>query len=125
MPRSRCAPIINSSAPWAVVASMPFAPDIVCATLHHAIERLELTNRDGAGFDASFNPTFPEATANPHGWVAPWRLGLNEGPIVLMIENYRSDMLWRLMRGCSYIQQGLRRAGFTGGWLAEAGKGPT
>jgi len=40
-----------------------------------------------------------------------------------MIENYRSGLLWRLMRGCSYIQQGLRRAGFTGGWLAEDGKG--
>jgi len=42
----------------------------------------------------------------------------------LMIENYRSGMLWRLMRDCSYLQAGLRRAGFTGGWLAEDGKGP-
>ena len=118
MPRSRCAPIINSSAPWAVVASMPFAPDIVCATLHHAIERLELTNRDGAGFDASFNPTFPEATANPHGWVAPWRLGLNEGPIVLMIGNHATGLLRNIARRCSYIVDGLKRASFRGGWLA-------
>ena len=42
---------------------------------------------------------------------------------MLMIENYRSGLLWRLMRGCSHIQQGLRRAGFTGGWLAEIAKG--
>ena len=34
-----------------------------------------------------------------------------------MIENYRSDLLWRLMRKCPYIVSGLRRAGFTGGWL--------
>jgi hypothetical protein len=40
-----------------------------------------------------------------------------------MIENYWSGLLWRLMRECSYIQVGLRRAGFTGGWLAEEGTG--
>jgi hypothetical protein len=43
--------------------------------------------------------------------------GLDQGPIVLMIENYRSGFLWRLMRGCPYIVSGLRRAGFSGGWL--------
>jgi hypothetical protein len=37
---------------------------------------------------------------------------------VLMIENHRSGLPWRLMRGCSYLASGLRRAGFTGGWLA-------
>jgi hypothetical protein len=39
------------------------------------------------------------------------------GPIVLMIENYRSGFLWQLMRRCPYIIKGLRRAGFAGGWL--------
>ena len=34
-----------------------------------------------------------------------------------MIENYRSGLIWRLMRSCPYIVTGLRRAGFTGGWL--------
>ena len=51
------------------------------------------------------------------GWVSPLHLGLNQGPIVLMIENYRSDLLWRLMRQCPYLVSGLRRAGFSGGWL--------
>jgi hypothetical protein len=37
--------------------------------------------------------------------------------MILMIENYRSEMLWRLMRNCPYIKNGLQRAGFTGGWL--------
>ena len=46
--------------------------------------------------------------------------GLDQGPIVLMIENYRSGFLWRLMRRCPYIIDGLRRAGFSGGWLARA-----
>jgi hypothetical protein len=49
----------------------------------------------------------------------PVALGLNEGPIVLMIENERNGLLWRLMRSCSYIRRGLQRAGFEGGWLAQ------
>jgi hypothetical protein len=42
----------------------------------------------------------------------------NRGPIVLMIENHRSGLLWALMRQCPYLVTALRRAGFTGGWLA-------
>src|ERR1019366_4269522 len=46
---------------------------------------------------------------NPYGWwVSPWHYGLNQGPIVLMIENYRSGFLWRLMRNCPYIARGFR-----------------
>jgi hypothetical protein len=107
-------------APWAVVASLPFAPAIVCASIHHAIEQLELQGRHGAGFDASFNPTFPEKRENPHGWVASWQLGLNEGPIVLMIENHASELIWRTIRSYPHIVSGLRRAGFRGGWLESA-----
>lgn len=107
-------------APWAVVASLPFEPEIVCATLHHAIDRLELNGRNGAGFDASFNATFPDKRGNPHGWVAPWRLGLNEGPIVLMIENHAHGLVWNVLRQSTPIVNGLRRAGFRGGWLDGA-----
>ena len=104
-------------APWAVAASLPFAPEIVGPTLRHAIERLDLKGHNGAGFDASFNPTFPETTANTRGWVAPWRLGLNEGPIVLMLENHASGLLWNLAARSQYIITGLKRASFRGGWL--------
>jgi hypothetical protein len=51
--------------------------------------------------------------------VSPWHYGLNQGPIVLMIENYRSELLWRLVRQSPYIVHGLGRAGFRGGWLQE------
>ena len=67
---------------------------------------------------ASFNPSHPGNSGNPYGWWAsPWHYGLNQGPIILMIENYRSGLFWRLMRNCPYIVSGLRRAGFDGGWL--------
>ena len=44
-------------------------------------------------------------------------LGIDQGPIVLMIENYRSDFVWKVMRRNPHIRLGLQRAGFTGGWL--------
>ena len=106
-------------APWAVVASLPFAPEIVLPAINYCIHQAKLKASNAYGFKAAFNPTHPGEPGNPFGWwVSPWHFGLNDGPIVLMIENYRSGMVWGLMRDCAYIQQGLRRAGFTGGWLA-------
>jgi hypothetical protein len=54
------------------------------------------------------------------GWVDGDQLGIDQGPIVGMIENYRSELVWRYMRGNPHIVRGLRRAGFTGGWLDRA-----
>ncbi len=107
----------GTMAPWAVAASLPFAPGIVLPTLDYCIHDLKLTESNRYGFKASFNPTYPVASGDPHGWVSPWHFGLNEGPTILMIENYRTGLLWQLMRGCPYIVEGLRRAGFSGGWL--------
>jgi hypothetical protein len=98
--------------PWAVVASLPFAPEIVIPTTRHAIERLDLKKHSRYGFDASFNPTFPERSRNPNGWVSPWIFGLNQGPVILMIENYQSGLIWNLIRKCPYIARGLQQAGF-------------
>ncbi len=104
-------------APWAIAASLPFAPEIVLPALDYCIHDIKLTESNRYGFKASFNPTYPTEHGHPHGWVSPWHFGLNEGPTVLMVENYRSGLLWQLMRECPYIVEGLRRAGFTGGWL--------
>jgi len=103
--------------PWAVVASLPFSPDIVLPAVHHYIHRLNLHDKHRYGFKASFNPSFRGDAGAECGWVSPWHFGLNLGPIVLMIENYRSETLWQLMRGCRYIAEGLHYAGFEGGWL--------
>jgi hypothetical protein len=103
--------------PWAVVASLPFAPEIVIDTVRHAIERLSLKKRSPYGFDASFNPTYPDKSRNQHGWVSPSIFGLNQGPIILMIENFQTELIWKTIRKCPYIAVGLRRAGFRDGWL--------
>ena len=107
-------------APWAAVASLPFAPEIVLPTIEHMIHLGVGSTCCSYGLAASFNPTFP-GSAGGAGWVSPWNYGLNQGPIVLMVENYRSGLIWSLMRRCPYLVAGLGRAGFSGGWL-ESGR---
>ncbi|AMO94829.1 glucoamylase family protein [Collimonas fungivorans] len=104
-------------APWVVVASLPFAPEIVLPTIDYFVHQVGLKTGNPYGFKATFNPSYPCNSANPYGWISPWHFGIDQGPIILMIENYRSEMLWSLMRNCPYIANGLRRAGFSGGWL--------
>ena len=104
-------------APWAVAASLPFAPEVVLPSLHRLNEEYpEITNQ--YGFKCSYNPTF--TSGNGKGWVSKGYYGLDQGPIIMMIENYRTGLIWRLMRRSYYIVNGLRRAGFRGGWLGSA-----
>jgi hypothetical protein len=86
--------------PWAVVASLPFAREIVLPALEYCIHHIQLAEGNHYGFKATFNPTYPEKSGNPYGWVSPWHFGINQGPIVLMIESYRTGLLWQLMRSC-------------------------
>jgi hypothetical protein len=102
-------------APWAVVASLPFAPEIVLATIRHC-ESLDLGMHDPYGFKATFNRTFALDGGKGY-WVSPYHFGIDQGPIALAIENYRTGFLWDLMRRCPAVVRGLRRAGFVGGWL--------
>lgn len=103
-------------APWAVVASLPFAPELVLPSIQYFDQSFpDMTSQ--YGFKCSFNPTF--STASSKEWISKGYYGLDQGPIVLMIENYRSGFLWQLMRRCPYIIEGLRRAGFAGGWLGR------
>ncbi|CAN5150758.1 glucoamylase family protein [soil metagenome] len=105
--------------PWAVVASLPFAPDMVLKTIRHMIQTLGEEGLCQYGFDASYNPSFPQSTDGYEGWVSPWRFGLNQGPTIMMIENYQSQLPWATMKKCPYLIAGLRAAGFEGGWLEK------
>jgi hypothetical protein len=98
------------------VASLPFAPENDLPAIKY-FNDIRLRENNPYGFKATFNPTFPVKKGSKFGWVSKWHYGLNQGPIVSMIENYRSDFIWRLMRGCAYVEKGLRRARFSGGWL--------
>jgi hypothetical protein len=103
-------------APWVVVASLPFAPEIVIPTVRQ-FARMHLGMTAPYGFKPSFNQTFTVEDSSTGWWVTPHHFGIDQGPVVLMIENYRSGLIWDIMRRCPAVIAGLRRAGFTGGWL--------
>ena len=107
-------------APTAAVASMPFAPE-VCLPATEAMWNRWPVGPYGFfdGYNESF--TWPEQSESARPgypfWVDKDYLGIDQGPIVLMIENYRSSFLWDLMKKNPYIVTGLKRSGFSGGWL--------
>jgi hypothetical protein len=101
--------------PCAALATLPFVPEMALDALRHFCERYPEVARDSR-FAGSFNPTFPGSSRC--GWIAPQCFGLDQGLIVMMIENHRSRLIWNLMRECPYVCQGLRLAGFAGGWLS-------
>ena len=117
-------------APTAAAGSMPFAPDDVTACVKAMKAKYGAGIYTEWGFLDSFNPTLGQAENVPAllhgkmvqgvGWVDGDYLGIDQGPIVVMIENARSDLVWRHMRGEPNITRGLKRAGFTGGWLEQA-----
>jgi hypothetical protein len=103
-------------APWVAVASLPFAPEIVIPSIR-AMARLDLGSTKRYGFKPSFNQTY-STMASPTGWwVTPYHFGIDQGPVILMIENYRTGLIWNIMRRSPYVLTGLRRDGFQGAWL--------
>ena len=110
-------------APWAVVASLPFAPELVLPTMAW-FDRNHPKMTSGYGFKCSYNPSFDSVDGGSSGWVSKGYYGLDQGPVVMMIENFLGGFLWRLMRRCEPLRVGLRRAGFAGGWLDETGSRP-
>lgn len=105
-------------APWAAATSLPFAPEIVLPALEHINTTYPgITSK--YGFKCSFNPTYRGNNEQEPGWISSGYYGLDQGPIVLMIENYCSGFIWHLMRNCPYLVNGLQQAGFQGGWLED------
>ncbi|MBY5454160.1 hypothetical protein HFO91_31805 [Rhizobium leguminosarum] len=101
--------------PCAALASLPFAPELALSALRHLCSRYPEAIRN-ARFTSSFNATLSDRGQG--AWVSEGCFGLDQGIIVMMIENYRSGLIWKLTRQCPYIVKGLRRAGFSGGWLS-------
>lgn len=106
-------------APWVVLASLPFAPEIVIPTMNH-MAQLHIGVDSRYGYKPSFNQTFEVADSPTGWWITPYHFGVDQGPIILMIENYRTGLIWDIMRRSPYIVSGLKKAGFNGGWLDGA-----
>jgi hypothetical protein len=102
-------------APTGVGGSVAFAPEICIPALKamRNIPRLWTAY----GYLDAFNPTFVTERTGAEGWVDHDYLGIDQGPIVIMIENLRNGFVWDVMKKNPYLVEGLKRAGFTGGWL--------
>lgn len=115
-------------APTAAGGSIAFAPEIVVPALQAIKEKYGDDVYDQYGFVDAFDPSFDGSVTTDSGryivkgWFDTKQLGIDQGPIVLMIENWRSGFVWKVMRKNPYIRKGLQRAGFTGGWLEQASK---
>ncbi len=111
-------------APTAAASSIVFTPEISIAAIREMTTRYGTNLYSTYGFLDAFNPTLQTTEQLKHGRVVPGQgwfdvdyLGIDEGPIVAMIENYRSGLVWKTMRRNEHVIRGLKRAGFTGGWL--------
>lgn len=99
--------------PLATAASLPFAPEIVLPALEH----MQNVPIGDSKWSSCFNATY---APDEQTWTSSHSYAIDEGLAVLMIENYRSELFWKLLRKSPYVVRGLERAGFTGGWLERA-----
>lgn len=112
--------------PSAVGSFIPFAPEIAIPTLKAMRARYGNLVYSTFGFVDAYNPTFTLPVHTPfgrvdgdRGWFDNNFLGIDEGPMLAMIENYRTELIWTTMRRDPYLAKGLQRAGFSGGWLGH------
>lgn len=114
--------------PTAAGGSIPFAPEITIPALMAMRAKYGERLYTRYGFKDAFNPSFTfvdamsrSGTVDPeHGWVGSDHLGIDQGPILAMMENHRSGLVWKVMRKNPHVIRGLKRIGFTGGWLDKA-----
>lgn len=97
-------------APTAALGSMPYVPDEAMAALRHFHDQLGERIWTDMGFIDAFSPSAD--------WFAASHLAIDQGPIVVMIENHRTGLLWDLFMSCPEVQQGLRALGFSSPRLA-------
>jgi hypothetical protein len=92
-------------APTAALASFPYAPEAAMRAMRHFY--FDLGDRIWTDWG------FTDAFSVKRDWYSPVHLAIDQGPIVVMMENYRSGLLWRLFMQAPEVQTGLRRLGFT------------
>lgn len=97
--------------PTAALSAFPYAPEFSMQALKHFYNGLGDKIWSEYGFVDAFNET--------KNWQAASHLAIDQGPIIVMIENYRSGLLWKLFMSCPEIQKGLQKLGFESPWLKK------
>lgn len=108
-------------APTAAGGSIPFAPEICIPALEEMARKYGDRIYGRYGFFDAFNFSIINKDGT-QGWVDPDYLGIDQGPILIQLANYRTDFVWNLMKKNKYIVEGLKKAGFEGGWLNDQRK---
>ena len=97
--------------PTAALSAFPYTPEFSMKALKHFYSDLGDKIWSEYGFTDAFNET--------KNWYATSHLAIDEGPIVVMIENYRSGLMWKLFMSCPEIQNGLKKLDFESPWLKK------
>lgn len=101
--------------PWVMLAALPFDPAAALEGTRHLLTRYpQVCSNDR--FSSGLNPSLVGADGE---WLSDGWYGLDQGLLVMMIDNAQQGLVWKLTRGCPYVRAGLQRAGFAGGWLAS------
>ena len=96
-----------------MLSTVCFNPEAALTGTRHLLRVYpEVSSHDR--FSSGFNPTL---RARGSGWLSEGWYGWTRGLLVMMIENHRTGLIWKLMRDCPLIRAGLTGAGFAGGWL--------
>jgi hypothetical protein len=98
--------------PTAALSSLPYAPREVMRTLRHFL------SEHGEKLWGRFG--FADAFCEQRNWYADTYIAIDQGPIVVMLENQRTGLLWKLFMSVPEVQTGLRRLGFTSPHLPQA-----
>lgn len=97
--------------PTAALSSFPYTPQYSMQALKHFYYDLG---------DKIWGPYgFADGFSESHNWYAKTHLAIDQGPIVIMIENYRSGLIWKLLMKNPDIQKGLKRLGFKSKWIKD------
>lgn len=95
--------------PTAALSSFPYTPDQSMAAMKHWYNDMKDKLWGPCGFYDAFSET--------ENWYKPWYLAIDQGPIAVMMENYRTGLLWKLFMSCPEVQTGLKKLGFTSPYI--------
>lgn len=95
--------------PTAALSSFPYTPDQSMAAMKYWYNNMKEKLWGPYGFYDAFS--------EQDNWYLPHYLAIDQGPIVVMMENYRSGLLWNLFMSCPEIKTGLTKLGFESPWL--------
>jgi hypothetical protein len=95
--------------PTAALSAFPYTPKESMAAMKHWYNDMKDKLWGPYGFYDAFSET--------DNWFPNHYLAIDQGPAVVMMENYRSGLLWNLFMSCPEVQVGLRKLGFESPWL--------